>query len=81
MKEQDPQYKVISREDRKVGGVPVKMLQVDVAPKGIPVTFLIYYYGGKAGSVQMLAWCARQQFAAKRPILKSLLDGLVIKEP
>jgi hypothetical protein len=29
----------------------------------------------------MLAWCARQQFAAKRPILQSLLDGLVIKEP
>jgi hypothetical protein len=81
MKEQDPQYKVISREDRKVSGVPVKMVRVDVAPQGIPVTFLIYYYGGKAGSVQMLAWCARQQFAAKRPILQSLLDGLVIKEP
>jgi len=28
-----------------------------------------------------IAWCARPQFAAKRPILQSLLDGLVIKEP
>lgn len=79
MKKEDPNAREVSREDRSVGGVPVKMLRVDLSYQGIPVTFLNYYYAGKAGLVQLLTWTSQQEFAAKRPLLQSLLDGLVIR--
>lgn len=81
MKEQDPQLRVVRQRDRTVSGVGVKEVQIDSSPNGIPVTFLAYYYGGKAGAVQLLTWSSPAEFAAQRPLLQSLLDSLVINQP
>lgn len=81
MKEQDPKMRLVSQADRTVSGVRVRELQIDTAPGGIPVTFFAYYYGGKAGAVQLLTWSAPAEFSAQRSLLQSLLDGLVISEP
>lgn len=81
MKEQDPRMRLVSQSERTVSGLRVREMQIDTAPSGIPVTFLGYYYGGKAGAVQLLTWSAPAEFATQRALLQSLLDGLVINQP
>jgi hypothetical protein len=81
MREQDSQARLIADEDRTYSGVRIKVVKVELAPKGIPLTFLCYYYGGPGGAVQLLTWAGRQQFAAQEPALRELLNGLVIRAP
>ena len=61
----DPQTKILKEDKRSISGVEVSTVRFDSVPKGIPLSFLAYYYGGKEGSVQILGWAGQNLFAEK----------------
>ena len=81
MHEIDPLTRVVSEEDRTVSGVTVRSRRINVAPRGIPLTYFGYYYGGESGAVQLLTWAGREAFDAKKAEMQELLDGLTIEKP
>ena len=78
VRELDPQMKILKEDKRSISGVEVVTVRFDSVLKGIPLSFLGYYYGGKEGSVQVLGWSGQNIFAEKQADLQELLDGLTI---
>ena len=81
MHKQDPLARVLGEEDRTISGVTVRSRRIDLTPRGIPLTYFCYYYGGDSGAVQLLTWTSRQAFDAKKAEMEELLNGLVIEKP
>jgi hypothetical protein len=78
VRELDPEMRILKEDKRSISGVEVMTIRFDAVPKGIPLSFLAYYYGGKEGSVQILGWAGQNMFVEKRADLQELLDGLTV---
>lgn len=68
----------ISREPKTIDGVTIISLRVEAVPRGVPLTFWGYYFGGDAGTVQILTYVGSSSFEKYEPDLGELLDGLQI---
>lgn len=66
-------------ERRRVNGVDVIMMQLDVNAKGVPLTYVIYYHGGPAGSLQIVTFTARNLIQEYRSELEEFLNGLTVR--
>jgi hypothetical protein len=69
---------VINAQQRRVNGIDVVALQTDVTVRGLPFTCLGYYYGGPAGTIQVVAYSDRAHFAEYRREFEQFLNGLRI---
>ena len=69
----------MKEERRLVNGAPVLMLQIDLKLKGVPFTYLGYYYGGAKGTVQIVTYTGRSLFAEYRGDFEELLNGLQVR--
>lgn len=78
LRKADANLHVASREPKTVDGTAIVSLRVLAAPKGIPLTYWGYYYGGDAGTVQVLTYAGRASFERYEADLGELLDGLRI---
>jgi len=58
----DPGAKVVLREKRIVNGIEVWCLKMEFKTNAIPFEYYGYYFGGKAGTVQIVT-CTRQNLA------------------
>jgi hypothetical protein len=72
----DGSASIISQENRIISGVPVRVVRYSVAPKGVPMTFVGCYYGGKLGAVQVIAFTGRQLFGEYQADFDELFAGL-----
>jgi len=77
-REQDPQMRILKESSRPISGVEVMSVRFDVVVKGIPVSALAYFYGGKEGSLQIVGLAGQNIFGEKQADVQELLDGLVI---
>jgi hypothetical protein len=72
---EDPEAKIVLREKRLVNGVEVWCLKLEFKAKTIPFAYYGYYFGGKAGTVQIVT-CARQNLAGDyENDFQEFLDG------
>ena len=71
---------VLEEERRIVNGGEVLMMHFEGTSQGIPMGFLGYYYGGPAGTVQLLTWTGRNIFAELRTDFEDFLNGLQVRE-
>ena len=58
----DPSAKIVLREKRVVNGIEVWCLKMEFKTNAIPFEYYGYYFGGKAGTVQIVT-CARKGLA------------------
>jgi hypothetical protein len=72
--------KIIFREKKVVNGVEVWHLKTQATLKGIPFTYDGYYYGGKAGTLQLITYTGTSLFDQYEKDFSELLSGLHIKE-
>lgn len=58
----DPTARIVLREKRVVNGIEVWCLKMEFKTNAIPFEYYGYYFGGKAGTVQIVT-CTRQSLA------------------
>ena len=73
--------KVVSQENRTIAGVPVRVLRLEYAYHGIPVTALGCYYGGRYGAAQIVVGTPRALFDEYQSDLNELCEGLEMSAP
>jgi hypothetical protein len=79
-KDADPNAKIVLREKRSVGGVDVWFLKLASTSNGIPLIYYGYYYGGKAGTVQVLAYTGANLITEYDKDFLEFLNGLRVSE-
>ncbi len=76
-----PGTKITFREKRSVNGVELWCLRLEGTTKeGIAFTYYGYYYGGKAGTIQLITYTGTSLFAEYEKDFTELLNALHIKE-
>jgi hypothetical protein len=78
MRKTASEVQVINAQQRRVNGTDVMALQTDVTVRGRPFTYLGYYYGGSAGTVQVVTYADRTRFEEYRREFEQFLNGLRI---
>jgi len=77
---QDPNARIISKEQRKVNGVELWFLKLEVDAMKVPLTYYGYYYSGRSGTVQVLTFTGRKLIAEYEKDFMTFLNGLHIEE-
>ena len=72
--------KIVFEESRTVNGKEVLCMKMEGSVKGIPFRYFGYYYGGKAGSIQLLTFTGTQIFSKYEQDFLEFLNGLEIDE-
>ncbi|MFH1699621.1 MAG: hypothetical protein ABIE07_03455 [Candidatus Zixiibacteriota bacterium] len=72
--------KSIFEEERIVNGVKILCLQIDGSINTIPFTYYGYYYTGRNGTLQAIAFTRKNLFAEYKGDFEELLNGLEIKK-
>jgi hypothetical protein len=79
-KDADPNAKIVFREKRSVGGVDVWFLKLASTSNGIPLIYYGYYYGGKAGTVQVLTYTGANLITEYDKDFLEFLNGFRVSE-
>jgi len=78
IRKQDPSARMTLKQKRRVGGVDLWFQTVDATIKGIPVTYYGYYYGGPAGTVQLLTYTGRSLIGDYQTDFLEFLNGFQV---
>ncbi len=73
-----PDAKVVLDESRVVNGVTLTALQMEGTVQGIPFKYYGYYWTGKAGTLQLIAYTSQNLFDDVAADFTELLNGAVI---
>ena len=75
-----PDTRIPFEEKRIVNGKEILCLRMDATIQGIPVSYINYYYSGKAGAVQLMTYTGQNLVEEYQPDMMDLLNGLEIYE-
>jgi hypothetical protein len=73
-----PDVKLDKEEYRNVNGTTVLALEMSCTLKGVPFTYLNYYYSSESGTVELITFTSTNLFKGYKASLEELLNGLVI---
>ncbi len=73
-----PDIEVIQEETRIVNDQKILCLKMNATIQGIPVSYVNYYYSGKVGAVQLMAYTGQNLFEEYKQDLFDLLNGFEI---
>lgn len=76
----DPNAAIVFKEKRKVNGTDVWFMKLETELNGIPLVYCGYYYGGKGGTVQVVAFTGKSLFSEFEKDFMDFLNGLSISE-
>jgi Tir chaperone family protein CesT len=80
-REAAPDMKIVEEHQRRVNGIDVVMLRLEGKTNGIAFTYLGYYYGGPAGTVQVITYTGQNLFQEYRSDFEDFLNGFHLKFP
>ena len=75
-----PDTRIPFEEKRIVNGKEILCLRMDATIQGIPVSYINYYYSGKAGAVQLMTYTGQNLIEEYQSDMMDLLNGLEIYE-
>ena len=78
-REAAPDTKIVEEQRRHVNGADVVMLRLEGKTNGVPFTYLGYYYGGTAGTVQVITYTGQNLFQEYRRDFEDFLNGFHLK--
>jgi hypothetical protein len=78
-REAAPDTKVVEEQRRHVNGTDVVMLRLEGTTNGIAFTYLGYYYGGPAGTVQVITYTGQNLLQEYRRDFEDFLNGFHLK--
>jgi hypothetical protein len=74
-----PDVKITAEEKRRVNGKNLLALQMSGTIEGIPFAYYGYYYTGKEGTVQVIAFTTQNLLNEYRADFEDFLNGLAIE--
>ncbi|HYX31454.1 MAG TPA: hypothetical protein VE863_23175 [Pyrinomonadaceae bacterium] len=77
-KDAAPDAHLVSEDTRTVNGTEVMLLTIDGTVSGIPFRYFGYYYSGKQGTIQFIAFTGQNLFDKNKADFADLLNGLEI---
>jgi hypothetical protein len=80
-KQAAPDAVIVSETDQTVNGLKLKALRIDGTVETIPFSYYGYYWSGKGGTIQCIAYTGRNLFSEFSNDITELLNGLVITKP
>ncbi len=75
-----PDTRIAFEEKRIVNDRELLCLKLNATIQGIPVSYINYYYSGKAGAVQVMAYTGQNLLQEYQPDMMDLLNGFEIYE-
>ena len=75
-----PDTRISFEEKRIVNDRKILCLRMDATIQGIPVSYINYYYSGKAGAVQLMTYTGQNLVEEYQPDMMDLLNGFVAYE-
>lgn len=72
--------KIVEEQLRRVNGTDLLLLRMEGHIKGIPFTYLGYYYGGPAGTIQLITYTGQNLFDEYRQDFENFLNGLRVQQ-
>jgi hypothetical protein len=75
-----PDARIPFEEKRIVNNRKILCLKMDATIQGIPVSYINYYYSGKAGAVQVMAYTGQNLLDEYTADLMDLLNGFEVYE-
>lgn len=78
VKDSDPNAKIVFEETRVVNGKDVLCMKIEGTMEQIPFKFYGYYYSGKQGTIQLLAFTGQVLFEKYERDFLDFLNGLEI---
>ena len=72
--------RVTKEEFRNVNGTQLLSLEMEGTIQGIPLVLHGYYYAGKRGTIQVIAYAGRNLFEEYRRDMDNLLSGFFVEE-
>jgi hypothetical protein len=79
MRQTATDVQVVSEQRRHVNGTDVLSLQSNVTVRGVPFTYLGYYYSGPSGTVQVVTYAERAMFENYQREFEAFLNGLEVR--
>jgi len=73
-----PDIEVLQEETRIVNGLKILCLIMNATIQDIPVSYVNYYYSGKDGAVQLMAYTGQNLFEEYKQDLFDLLNGFEV---
>jgi hypothetical protein len=70
---------VVEEQRRRVNGADLLLLRMEGHIKGIPFTYLGYYYGGSSGTIQLITYTGQNLFDEYRQDFENFLNGLRVQ--
>lgn len=74
----DPSINIVAEEKRIVNGIEVLCLTMEGTIRQIPFKFYGYYYGGKDGAIQIVAFTSQNVFNKYQQEFTNFLNGLEV---
>jgi Tir chaperone protein (CesT) family len=78
-READPEVRITEEQHRRVNGTEVLLLRLEGKVNGIAFTYFGYYYGGPAGTVQVITYTGQNLFQEYRRDFEDFLNGFHLK--
>jgi hypothetical protein len=78
-REESPDVKVVEEQRRRVNGTDMLMLRLEGTANGVPFTYLGYYYGGPAGTIQVITYTGQNLFNEYRKDFEEFLNGFRVQ--
>ena len=75
-----PDTRITFEEKRIVNNRKILCLKMDATIRGIPVSYINYYYSGKSGAVQIMAYTGKTLLHEYASDLMDLLNGFEVYE-
>jgi len=72
--------KVVEEQRRRVNGTDLLLLRTEGHIEGIAFTYLGYYYGGLAGTIQVITYTGQNLFDEFRKDFEDFLNGLRVQQ-
>ena len=75
-----PDTRIFFKEKRMVNDKKILCLRMDATIQGIPVSYINYYYSGKAGAVQLMTYTGQNLVQEYQSDMVDLLNGFEVYE-
>jgi hypothetical protein len=76
----DPKAKIVFREQHRINGVDVRFLKIEAAVNGVPMMYWGCFYGGEYGTVQVVAYTAKNLMPEYEKEFTDFLSGLTVSK-
>jgi hypothetical protein len=76
----DPKARIVFRQQRRINGVDVRFLKMEVDVNAVPMVYWGCFYGGEYGTVQVVTYTAKTLLREHEKNFMDFLNGFIVSK-